>query len=68
MQALAGPILEEKTVDFILTQIKVTDTPCSMEEFQQMEEAEASETKEKKPAKAAKKSSSKAKEAKDAAA
>jgi trigger factor len=68
MQALAGPILEEKTVDFILTQMKVTETPCSMEEFEAMEAAETAEPKAKTPTKTTKKSASKAKENKEAAA
>jgi trigger factor len=40
VQALSGPILEEKTVDFILSQAKLVEKSYSIQEFQKMEEAE----------------------------
>jgi trigger factor len=40
VQALAGPILEEKTVDFILSKAKIVEKTYSIEEFMKLEEDE----------------------------
>jgi trigger factor len=40
VQALAGSILEEKTVDFILSKAKIVEKTYSIEEFMKLEEDE----------------------------
>ena len=36
LQSLSGPIIEEKVVDYILTQVKVTDVPTSFEKLREL--------------------------------
>jgi len=74
IQELTAPILEDRVVDQILTQVKVTERTLTPEEFFEIENADMSEggdseEKAKKPAKkAAKKSAAKKAPAKKAAA